>query len=260
MIGGDRGNGLNLDESDRLPWLEPAGVEEEPETGSIMKILGLVVIGLALLGGIVAAGYWLKNRSTSAGGGEAPLIAAEHENYKIPVNASDAKSFDGEGDEAFAASEGLEASGRIDASRVPEAPRDDLRAASATVPVEPVVRPAATKPTVSAPVKPTQQAARPAPAAPAAPAAKPAVQETGEVLSGPRVQLGAFATRAIAADVWKKHTSRFDYLSGLKHSVETVESNGRTLYRLRASVGSQKEGADICGRLRVAGENCMVVR
>lgn len=266
MNAGERTDSLNLTEEDRLPWLEPAGGMEAPEPVSLTKIFGLIAAGLLLLGGIVAAGYWLKNRDQGGVSGTAPLIAAENDSYKVAVNASDAKAFEGEGDEAFAASEGLEASGRIDAARVPEAPRDDLRPAA--LPIEPVVRPAATKPTVSAPVQntqaqraaePTARAAAPTPATTVA-AAKPAAAQPAEVPAGPRVQLGAFASRAIATDVWKKHTSRFDYLSGLNHSIEPVESNGKTLFRLRVAVASQKDGSDICGRLRVAGENCMVVR
>ncbi|MCW2413038.1 MULTISPECIES: SPOR domain-containing protein [unclassified Sphingobium] len=253
MSAGEPNNGLNLDDEDRLPWLEPAGIEEETERVSPIRIVGLTVLGLVLLGVIVAGGYLFSNRDRSGSDGSAPLIAAENKDYKVPANASDARTFDGEGDEAFAASEGREASGRIDASRVPEAPRDDLKQTGPTAPAlaVPAERPAA-KPTVIAPVK---TASTPKPAAPA-----PAKVEDVDTLTGPRVQLGAFASRAIAEEVWKKQSGRFDYLSALKHSVEPVETGGRTLYRLRASVASPADATATCGRLRVAGENCIVVR
>ncbi|MBU0557655.1 MAG: SPOR domain-containing protein [Alphaproteobacteria bacterium] len=254
MSVGEQSNGLNLDDEDRLPWLEPAGIEEEPESVSPLRIVGLVVLGLVLLGVIVTGGYWLNNRDRTGSDGDAPLIAAESKNYKIPANASDARTFEGEGDEAFAASEGQEASGRIDASRVPEAPRTDLRpAVEPTAPAlaVPASKPA-TKPSVSAPVR-TGPATRPAVAA------APPEKDNG-TLTGPRVQLGAFASRAIAEEVWKKHSSRFDYLAPLDHSVEPVETGGRTLYRLRVGVASQAAATETCGRLRVAGENCIVVR
>ena len=37
-----------------------------------------------------------------------------------------------------------------------------------------------------------------------------------------------------------------------------VATGGRTLYRLRVNAGSANQAADICGRLRVAGESCFV--
>jgi len=265
MALGERNNGLNLDEEDRLPWLEPAGIEEEAEPVSLLRIIGLAALGLLLLAVIVAGGYWLKNRD-SGHSGDAPLIAAQSESYKIPANDADARAFEGEDDAAFAASEGQEASGRIDASRVPEAPRTDLRPA-VEGPTAPAIRTEPARPTVSAPVRPAQTSAparvvsRPAPAAtPADAAADTPAAASAATPSGPRIQLGAFGSRAIAQDVWKKHVARFDYIAPLKHSVEPVETGGRTLYRLRAGVASQADATQICGRLRVAGENCMVVR
>ena len=44
----------------------------------------------------------------------------------------------------------------------------------------------------------------------------------------------------------------------LGKSVQPVATGGRTLYRLRVNAGSANQAADICGRLRVAGETCFV--
>lgn len=245
MSAEQQGEGFNLDDRDRLPWLEPAGIEDEPEKVSPLKIVGLVAIGLALLGVIVGGGYWLKNRPAGGGSENATLIAAKSASYKIPANASDAKEFDGEGDTSFEASEGGEATGKIDASKVPEAPRTDLRAA--TVKTAPVVKATEAKPTVTAAVKNV----------PADPK-KAAVAAAGVAAPGTaRIQLGAFGSKDLAETVWKKLSGRFDYLAAAPHSVEPVEANGKTLYRLRASIAS---AADACGKLRVAGESCMVVR
>ena len=46
--------------------------------------------------------------------------------------------------------------------------------------------------------------------------------------------------------------------SGLGKVVQQVASNGQTIYRLRVNAGSANQAADICGRLRVAGESCFV--
>ncbi len=250
----EQNDGFNLDERDRLPWLEPAGIEEENEGVSSSKIIGLVVLGLALLGIIVGGGYWLKHRGAAGGGGssgeQAELIAAQGPDYKVPANAADAKKFDGEDDAAFAASEGGEATGKIDASKVPEAPRTDLKAAAKKT--EEAAKPAvaAAKPVVTAAVKSV------------AVVPKKVVAGGGTDVSGgaPRIQIGAFGSKSLAEDVWKKMSGRFDYLAALSHSVEPVETGGKTLYRLRAAVANAADAGATCGKLRVAGENCMVVR
>lgn len=248
-MAGERTDSFNLDDDDRLPWLEPAGDEVEAEGAPLAKLLLLILLGLVLLSVIVGGGYWLKNRDAGGDGGDARLIAAESDAYKVPANAADARIFDGEGDAAFDASEGREAESRIDASQVPEAPRTDLT--PATVKAAEAPKPAeAAKPKVVAPVK----AAAAEPKAPAAAAATPAASE------GPRIQLGAFGSKALAESVWKKHSARFDYLAPLSHYVEPVETGGKTLYRLRAVVASAAAAGETCGKLRVAGENCMVVR
>lgn len=238
--------GLNLDDADRLPWLEPAGVDEEYDKASPFKVLGLVALGLLLLGVIVGGGYWLKNRNQVVSAEEAKLILSDGATYKIPANASDAKEFDGEGDASFEASEGGDAAGRIDASKVPEAPRTDLKAAAKA---EPTAKPAAAKPTVTAAVKTVDADAK-----------KPGAATTGAAAGAARIQLGAFGSKPLAEDVWKKLSGRFDYLGPLTHSVEPVETGGKTLYRLRVNVASAADATSTCGKLRVAGENCMVVR
>lgn len=260
MASGDENDGFNLDERDRLPWLEPATAHEpEPEKVSpqrLMLLAGLVVLLIAVVSGGVM--LFRGGGSSASGGndGDVQLVAAESPNYKVAANASDAKAFDGEGDEAFEASEGREATGRIDASRVPEAPRSDLQPAAVKtqeVPgataSKPVAKPAA-KPVVTAAVQPVAKPAREA-------ALSAAV---GATTSGARIQLGALGSKAIAEEVWKKHSGRFDYLASLSHSVEPVVTGGKTLFRLRAGVSSLAEANEICGKLRVAGENCMVVR
>ena len=50
---------------------------------------------------------------------------------------------------------------------------------------------------------------------------------------------------------------RFGYLAPLSHSVVTAQVGGKTWYRLRAS---GPDAAGICGRLQVAGEQCLKVQ
>ena len=103
----DRDNdGLNLDDNDRLPWLETADGYAAEANGSPMRVALLAVAGLVLLAAIVGAFYWLQSRQAGGPNGTGELIVAPKGNYKEkPVDAG-GKSFEGEGDSAFAASEG----------------------------------------------------------------------------------------------------------------------------------------------------------
>lgn len=101
-------------------------------------------------------------------------------------------------------------------------------------------------------------------AAAKAPKKKPAAEEaetpapTGS--SGPAaLQLGAFSSSAKADAAWKNF-GRYSYLSGLTKSVTKVErEGGETVYRLKATgVESREKASNLCARLKVAGEQCVV--
>jgi cell division protein FtsN len=163
----------------------------------------------------------------------------------------------GQGDSSYAASEGADPRAKIDLSAVPEAPIKKGEAAPA-----PVAAPAAVeKPPVA--VKPTPVVVKPAPVAvkPAPkPVEKPAATESASAAaSGPgQIQLGAFANAALANSAWKSLSGRFSVLAPLSQSVVQAEVNGKTVYRLRASAGGQAK--DICAKLKVAGEACLLVK
>ncbi len=50
------------------------------------------------------------------------------------------------------------------------------------------------------------------------------------------------------------------YLAELNKSVSPAKVDSGTVYRLRVSGGTAANAANLCGKLRVAGENCVVVR
>ncbi len=74
------------------------------------------------------------------------------------------------------------------------------------------------------------------------------------------IQLGAFSSEAAAAKAWTNLSKRFPYLADLGKSVSPATTGGKTVYRLRAAAGTAANAASLCGKLRVAGENCVVVR
>lgn len=101
---------------------------------------------------------------------------------------------------------------------------------------------------------------RPAPGSVARPAA-PAEPQTASLASGDTaIQLGAFNTEAIADAQWKRHLARNeDLLQGYAHAVTTVESGGRTLYRLRVGpMPDRDRAADLCAALKARGDACIV--
>ena len=100
----DQGDaGLGLESEDRLPWLEAAdGVEEDGEV-SPARLLVMVLGGLLLIGAVLGGLWWVQNGGAR---GKGELIAAQDGNYKIAPKNDGAKTFEGEGDASFSASEG----------------------------------------------------------------------------------------------------------------------------------------------------------
>lgn len=234
-----------LRDEERLPWLESAEAEE-PEGPSVARIVVLVLLGLVLLGAVIF-GIWRMQASRS-GGGSGELIAAQEGDYKIRPDDPGGLKVEGEGDSAIAASAGVNQSAAIDLRAVPEAPITGRRGASATP--SPVATgkasASATVPAATAPLR--AQAPMTAPKAPV----------PGSGSGGSLVQLGAFPTEAAANTAWSAIARRFGYVAQLGKSVAKAEVNGRTVYRLRVNAGSAGAAADICGRLKVAGEGCFV--
>ncbi|MEA3060917.1 MAG: hypothetical protein QOJ94_698 [Sphingomonadales bacterium] len=222
----------DADRDDRLPWLEAVDEDEAGEGPSALKLIVAVLIGLAAIGALVGGAFWIANRAHDEGGsGEAQVIKAPPGDYKVKPDKPGGMAVEGEGGTAFAASTGAEPKGQINPNAVPETPVTQKGPDSA------------------APPEPQPKAA-PAPA-PAAPKAQP---PAAPAAPGSTIQLGAFADGATAERVWKGLSGRFTYLAPLSHSVVQAQVNGKTWYRLRASGPG---AADVCGRLRVAGENCL---
>lgn len=228
---------IRADEEDRLPWLE-AVEEEGGESGpSALKLIVAVLIGLVAIGGIVGGIFWMGNRDGDSN--RAPeTIAAPGGPYKVKPDRPGGMAVEGQGATAFDAAQGGNPNGSIDTDAVPEAP------VTARPKGQAPAAPAAEDPPLLKAPPPTN-----APAAAAPAAAQPAA-------GGATVQLGAFPSAASAEKAWKAMSGRFAYLAPLSHNVVSAQVNGKTWYRLRASGPG---AANVCGRLRVAGENCLRV-
>ena len=225
-----------LDNDDRLPWLE--AVEEESGEGgpSALKLIVAVLIGLAAIGGIVGGIFWMGNRDAAEN--RAPeLIKAPDGPYKVKPDSPGGMTVEGQGETAFDAAQGGTPNASIDTDAVAEAPVTAQPKGQAPAAKEP--------PLLKAPEPSNVPAAKADTTAAPAPAA-----------GGATIQLGAFPSGAAAEKAWKALSGRFAYLAPLSHSVVVAQVNGKTYYRLRASGPG---AAGICGRLKVAGEQCLKV-
>jgi hypothetical protein len=220
----------DLDEGERLPWLEAVEEDEAKDGPTFVKLIVAVLIGLAALGGIIGGAFWLLSRDNAPTAGAPELIKAPEGAYKTKPPAPGGMQVEGEGDSSYATSAGAEPKGNIDVNAVPETPVTKTN-------------PPAQQPAAKPEPAPAPKAAQPAP--------KPA-----PVVSGPTIQLGAFSSNAVAESAWKSMSGRFKYLAPLGHHVVSAQVGGKTYYRLRASGADAKS---VCARLRVAGENCVAV-
>jgi outer membrane biosynthesis protein TonB len=253
-------------EEDRLPWLEPVEDETAEEGVSAGRLIAGLIAALVILGCVVGGVYWLKQRVAGAPAGgttanDPTLIAAQTGPYKVKPTDTGGMQVKGQGDSAYAASEGADPNAKIDLSKVPEAPIAKGQPAPAAPQPAPAPAPAPAKPVQTAqapaPVKTVPvPAAKPAPK-PVAPAPAQTAEAPAAPIAGGTVQLGALPSQAGAESAWKSLSGRYGYLAALNHSVVKAEVNGKTYYRLRAAAGGQ--ASSICSKLKVAGEACTVV-
>lgn len=239
MRGGEAGFG----DDDRLPWLET--VEEDYREGpSFGRILLLVVLVLAVAGAGAFGYWWYQKQKSLVGNGE--LIAAPAGEYKVKPDEPGGMKVEGEGDTVFATSQGNAGNSSIDVAALPEAPVDGKKVADKA-------------PSLSG--EKNAKVAIPSGAAPAAqpkqlPALAPATASAAG--SGALIQLGAFPDEGGANAAWTRLSKRFSYLAPLGKSVERGEKDGKAVFRLRVNAGSNSQARELCGKLKVAGENCYV--
>ncbi|GAM02196.1 SPOR domain-containing protein [Sphingomonas parapaucimobilis] len=238
------GRALDLDEADRLPWLETVEADE-PEGVGIGKVIALVILGLAILAAI-GFGFYKWQAHRAAADGDGAVIAAPEGDYKVRPADPGGLKIKGEGNTAIATSAGKPGgTGAIDLRAVPEAPMNGTRV---------VPKPAEPNGGRNAVAQVPESGGKLVAPAPVAAARAPVAAPTG----GAMVQLGAYPSESSANAAWDRFSKRFSYVAALGKVVQPVASNGKTLYRLRVNAGSANQAADICGRLRVAGESCFV--
>jgi hypothetical protein len=238
---------IELRDEDRLPWLETVE-PDEPEGPGVLRVLLLVLVGLGVLAAIVFAILSFQQRTPD---GDGELIAAQEGDYKVKPDEPGGLKVEGEGDAAIATSAGKDqGNGAIDLKAVPEAPVTTSRNPAAGT--GPAAEEAGGRNAVAEVPGRGGKLVAPAPLT----ADRPASRASGG--SGTMVQLGAYPSEAVANASWDRFAKRFAYLAPLTKTVQPVAREGKTLYRLRVDAGSANQAADLCGRLRVAGEACFI--
>lgn len=218
-----------------LPWLEAVDDEDEPRGLSARKMLAalaVVLIGAALVAGTL---FWLGRSSGNGGSGPPELIQAEPGPYKIKPENPGGLDVAGESGTAYATSAGEQPDAVLDLSKLPE-----------TALARPQPAPAEETPAKPSPGNERKVSVE-EPAAPAGPA-------------GSTIQLGAYDNQAQAEAAWKSLSGRFSAVAAMNKIVVPFSVNGRTGYRLRAGAASPAEAQRACQLLKVAGDDCFVVR
>lgn len=270
-------------EDEDAPWLDEADYDEDDDgqTHTLVgrrTLYGLLALVAILTVGVVVGITLVSGRDSApidvpAVGEEVPVLANPGP-WKRPPSGPDVDGIpvEGQGQVIYGTGVGQETEAAIDTSALPEDPLPrpgtevevlpavdealESEARIVTPPPAPVVRPAP-QPRAPKPVDTVvPKEVRPAPAQPKVITAPPppAAAATGSVL-----QLGAFSSQSRARAAFKSLTDRYSYLEGMEPLIVPVESDGKTLYRLRAQAAGTAAAKDICGRLRVAGEPCTVV-
>jgi SPOR domain len=232
---------LGLQDEDRLPWLEAVEEDDDIDRVPTGKLVGFVAAALLALGIVVGGVWWLQSQKQGPEG-DGTLIAAQEGDYKVKPEVPGGMKVEGQGDSAFAASEGAEANGKIDSNAQPETPVAKAGLGEPAAPAKPL---AAGKAAVTAAVPASGGTLR------AAPPAAIAAGAPGTV-----IQLGAYASEAIANDAWKRLAAGNAGLAKLPKLVVAANVNGKTYYRLRANAGTAANATATCDQVG----NCIIVR
>lgn len=271
-------------QDDRLPWLEAVEVEERGP--SPVKLIALVLLGLAAIGLLFGGLYWIGNRASGGGGASEEVIASPGE-YKVRPSDPGGMQLGNQGSSQVATSEGAETNASIDRGAAPEAP--------VTRPGQPTQggqggpspqgqaqgqeqgrpsqgdRPQGNQPREGQ-SQGGQRSGQQQPAAQAQNQPRPQSQQAQSQQaqsqqaqpqqqaearpSGPTLQVGAFPSEATANAEWTRLTGRYPALAGLQRSITVFQRGDQTFYRLRAT-GAR--AGDVCRRLRSARQPCMDV-
>ncbi|MEO7247450.1 MAG: SPOR domain-containing protein [Novosphingobium sp.] len=218
---------LDLDDDDRLPWLESADGDYDDAGVDSARVFGFALAGIAVLAALIGAIWWVGHRTPDPSLiADGSTIAAPSEPYKEAPKNPGGKTFAGTGDTSYAVSQGKETQGHLTGGGTVPKPSVDTGAAVAGH------------------------------AAPVSAPAAPAVSAGG----GIGVQVGAYGSQASAEAGWARLVGQSAALKGVSHRVVEGNADIGKVFRLQAVTGDEAAANALCGKLKAAGVACQVKR
>lgn len=106
---------LDLDEEERLPWLESIDDDEDYDGGDSTRLIGFLIGGLVVLAALVGGIWWATHRGDGNElQADGSIIEAPKEPYKEAPKNPGGKTFAGTGDTSFQVSEGKTTAPKLD--------------------------------------------------------------------------------------------------------------------------------------------------
>ncbi|MCK0070551.1 SPOR domain-containing protein [Kordiimonas laminariae] len=253
-------------QKDIPPWLQPVPEDEEEQTASVMgskKLWIATGVGAVVTIALFASVVWYLYDSASSG--PAKHVAAPETAFKEKPADVGGMQVAHQDKEVFNQVDGTKPRQSVELGTQPEKPVEELPedpvgdiAAAVTGDKTPAVvdQPKVEDPT-SAPVKEEPKPEVAASETPAQVEEKPV-----DIMEGKfRIQLGAYGSEPSAKRAWVGIRGKFyEYLKEKSSIYESVDTGGRTLYRLRVGPFDNRAEADqTCLALRAGQQACIVV-
>lgn len=227
---------LELEEDERLPWLESADYEDESRSSDTGKLVGVILIGILALALLLGALYWLTNSRTDEElVADGSTIEAPEGPFRERPEDPGGRTFEGTGNVAPAVGEGETREGRLAS--------DDARSGDRG--------------------SGSRAGGGDARSGSNAQASSRSGDRSGGASAGSGgvgVQVGAYATRDGAERGWNIISRQTDALSGVKYRIVQGQADIGTVYRLQAVPGDMAAANRLCSALKADGVACQVKR
>ena len=233
---------LDLDEDDRLPWLEN-DYDEDTGGSDTARILGFALLGVLAIA-LLVGGIWYFTRAAPEGDlvADGSTIEAPEGPFKTRPDDPGGTEVEGTGDTSFTVGEGQTGEGRLADDDAAPRPSVDTRSTADTSDAGAATRSGDDSSTAS-----TSGASASAPAS-----------STASAAAGTLVQIAALGSKSAADARWRELQGRSSALSGKQYRVVEAQADIGTVYRLQVLAGSAEGARSLCASLKSDGLDCLV--
>lgn len=231
---------LDLDDADRLPWLE-SDEDDYIENISPGRVIVAGLVALLVVAAVVGGIWWTTHRhAVGAPLPDGSVVTPSPAQYKEAPADPGGKTYQGTGDTSYVVSQGQNRQAQL-------ADGEGSVAAGSAPP-----------PAAAAGGNANAGAAAKGGAGMTA-SASPAGGSTDSAPAGGVVQIGAFSSQELAEAGWSHLTIQHPMLAQQHHRVLQGQADIGTVWRLQVVTGAGG-GAALCDRLRDEGMSCQVKR